>query len=227
MHFSCTSRVPGGRPRPGCSRPVRRPAAAARLCDASPGTRPARLRPVPADSITVQLADPRPWPAWARSRAGRPSAWRADELSWPARDHGNPPQVHQRCMAGICGMVMRAAGHFPVREQAAKGWLISRPGGYCRGSAKMSFTRSLVVIWRSDSPVLWCGEVDISFIGRSCWNRSGVIARHQCGRGRARSPNGGSPAPGVSVWSVPGGLALREPALAVGYIGERGFLSVI
>ena len=53
------------------------------VCDASPGTRPARLRPVPADSITVQLATPgHGQPGLAAGQAGhQPPRFSIDPLT--------------------------------------------------------------------------------------------------------------------------------------------------
>ena len=127
MHFSCTSRVPGGRPGPGCSRPVRRPGRGSPVCDASPGTRPARLRPVPADSITVQLATPgHGQPGLAAGQAGHQ---RGGRMSFPGRpgpreSAAGTSKVHGRYMrhGNARGRAFPGAG-----LPAAKGWLIPGP----------------------------------------------------------------------------------------------------
>jgi hypothetical protein len=50
---------------------------------------------------------------------------------------------------------------------------------FCRDPVKMSFLRSLVVIWRAGISARWCGEVVISLFGRGCAIARVIAPRHE------------------------------------------------
>jgi hypothetical protein len=64
-------------------------------------------------------------------------------------------------------MALAATGQLGMGAAGQIRLAVATPAQTCRDPVKMSFLRSLVVIWRARIPVLRCGEVVISLILRA------------------------------------------------------------